>query len=96
VRGHGTRPHNTANANKGLSFDCKFFLLASRKIPRQVIPHKANNVRYRCGIFLMLAPPVFEEILNQVQNDGLEFGIFRDAGGSSLQPLIDVASVKSS
>jgi hypothetical protein len=35
--------------------------------------------------FLMLAPPVIEEILNRVQNDVLDFGIFRDENRRRLQ-----------
>ena len=33
----------------------------------------------------MLALPIIEEILNRVQNDVLEFGIFRDANDRRLQ-----------
>jgi hypothetical protein len=39
----------------------------------------------RCGIFLMLAAPVFEEIHEGVRDDMLEFGIFRDASSRRLQ-----------
>ena len=38
----------------------------------------------------MLAPSIIEKILNRVQNDVLEFGIFRDAEGPSPQPLIGI------
>jgi hypothetical protein len=39
------------DANQGLSFNCKFFLLASRKIPWQVIPHKASSARHDAESF---------------------------------------------
>jgi hypothetical protein len=44
-----------------------------------------NAFRPRCGIFLMLAAPVFEEIRESIRDDVLEFGIFRDASSRRFQ-----------
>jgi hypothetical protein len=69
------RPYdNLMYANQGL----KARILSVPKNPL------AGHSAHRCGIFLGLAPPITEKILNQVQNDVLKFGIFRDASGRRM------------
>ena len=78
--GFSGRPPFT-HANHGLRTRS---LQRPEKFPSRSFRTRESQIP-RCGIFLMWALPIIEEILNRVQNDVLEFGIFRDVSIKRLQ-----------